>query len=74
MHEVAAAEIVVMENLSVDEDKTTKEDGDEAVLYICNVYNYIFFLVYARVSDRTLGTGLQNLKYTVANNYWTFFV
>ena len=32
MYEVAAAEIVVMENLSEDEDWSMKENGDEVVL------------------------------------------
>ena len=33
MYEVAAVEIVVMNNLSEDVDGALKEDGDEAVLY-----------------------------------------
>ena len=31
--------MAVMENLSVDEDGTMEEDGDEAVLYTFDVYN-----------------------------------
>lgn len=33
MHEVTVAEVVVIENVSEDEDGAIKEDGNEVVLY-----------------------------------------
>ena len=57
MYEVAAVEIMVMENLSEDKTKARKKDEDEAVL--CSMRTIIYFqanLLVVRVSERYFRT------------------